>query len=614
MKGFWQILREYVLPYKGFVFLNILFNTLGVIFSLLSLVLIGPFLQVLFGSQEILSDPMPWAWTKEAIGHNFNYLIGQQIVNFGPQKALLIVSLLIILMFFLKTANIFLANYFMAPIRNGVVRDIRNKIYIKILNLPISFFSDEKKGDIMARVTQDVQEIEWSIMASLEKFFRDPVNILVFLTGLLLISPILTLFVLILLPISALIIGQVGKNLKKTSMKGQEQMGSLMSLLEETISGLRIIKAFNAQKRMENGFFSSNELYTITMNRITRKRYLASPLSEFMGAIVIVVLLSYGGNMVLDGSSSLGAAGFMAYIAIFSQLMTPAKSFSTAFYHIQKGLASFDRIDEILKADQTIKNSEAPVEINSFKSLIEYRNITFSYEEKSVLKNVSLSIQKGQTIALVGKSGSGKSTFVDLLPRFYDTDQGEILLDGINIKNLNIYQLRKLQGYVHQEAILFNDSFANNIAFGMGKPDKEKLWKAAKAAHADDFIKASPGGMNWIIGDRGGKLSGGQKQRITTARALYANPEILILDEATSSLDTESEREVQQALKELMRNRTTLIVAHRLTTIIQADQIVVFKEGQIVERGTHQELIDLKGEYLNLYQETVEKGELINEI
>lgn len=607
MKGFWQILKEYVLPYKGFVGLNILFNTLAVIFSLLSLILIGPFLQVLFGSQEILADPVPWTLSKDAMSHNFNYLIGQQIQDYGSQKALLLVSLLIIIMFFLKTTNVFLANYFMAPIRNGVVRDIRNKLYIKILNLPISFFSEERKGDIMARVTQDVQEIEWSVMASLEKFFRDPVNILVFLLGLLLISPILTLFVLVLLPVSALVIGQIGKNLRKTSTKGQEQMGSLMSMLEETISGLRIIKAFNAQEKMEKGFSDKNEQYTRTMNRITRKRYLASPLSEFMGAIVIVVLLSFGGNMVLNGSSPLNAAGFMAYIAIFSQLMTPAKSFSTAFYHIQKGLASFDRVDDILKVDKLIKNSDKPLEIKNFKSRIEYKGITFSYEEKPVLKNVSLSINKGETVALVGKSGSGKSTFVDLLPRFYDVNQGEILIDGINIKELDIYQLRQLQGYVHQEAILFNDSFAANIAFGLGKPDQDKLWEAAKAARADDFIRESPDGMNWIIGDRGGKLSGGQKQRISIARALYANPEILILDEATSSLDTESEREVQQALKELMKNRTTLIVAHRLSTIIQADQIVVFKDGQIVEQGTHQQLIAKKGEYLNLYQETTEK-------
>ncbi|MCK5821109.1 MAG: ABC transporter ATP-binding protein [Bacteroidales bacterium] len=607
MKGFWQIIKEYVLPYKGFVGLNILFNTLGVIASLLSLILIGPFLQVLFGSQEILTDPVPWTLSKDALSHNFNYLIGQQIQDYGSQKALLLVSLLIIIMFFLKTANVFLANYFMAPIRNGVVRDIRNKLYVKMLNLPLSFFSEERKGDIMARVTQDVQEIEWSVMASLEKFFRDPINILVFLIGLLLISPMLTLFVLILLPVSAIIIGQIGKNLRKTSTKGQEQMGGLMSMLEETISGLRIIKAFNAQDKMEQGFSDKNEQYTKTMNQITRKRYLASPLSEFMGAIVIVVLLSFGGNMVLNGSSPLGAASFMAYIAIFSQLMTPAKSFSTAFYHIQKGLASFDRVDEILKVDKLIKNIEKPIAINSFQSLIEYKNITFSYEEKPVLKDVSLSIKKGQTVALVGKSGSGKSTFVDLLPRFYDVNNGEILVDNVNIKELNINQLRKLQGYVHQEAILFNDSFAANIAFGLDKTDNDRLWEAAKAARADDFIRDSPDGMNWIIGDRGGKLSGGQKQRISIARALYANPEILILDEATSSLDTESEREVQQALKELMKNRTTLIVAHRLSTIIQADQIVVFKDGRIVEQGTHQQLIDKKGEYLSLYQEINEK-------
>lgn len=604
MKGFWKFLKEYVLPYKGLAILNILFNTLGVVFSLLSLILIGPFLQVLFGSQEILSDPMPWAFTKEALQHNFNFLIGQQIQEHGEKLALLIVSLMIIVMFFMKTANIFLANYFMAPIRNGVVRDIRNKVYSKILNLPISFFSEEKKGDIMARVTQDVQEIEWSVMASLEKFFRDPVNIIVFLTGLLLISPGLTIFVLILLPIGALIIGQIGKNLRKTSTLGQEQMGSLMSMLEESISGLRIIKAFNAQSKMESGFAERNQAYTQTMNRITRKRYLASPMSEFMGAIIIVILLSYGGNMVLSENGSLGAASFMAYIAIFSQLMTPAKSFSTAFYHIQKGLASFDRVEEILMVENKIQEIENPRDISNFIKDIQYKNISFSYEEKIVLNNVSLSIKKGQTIALVGRSGSGKSTFVDLLPRFYDVDKGEILIDGINIKDLNLKSLRHLMGYVHQEAILFNDSFANNIAFGQDDTSLEKLWEASRVAKADEFITDSPDGMDWIIGDRGNKLSGGQKQRISIARALYANPEILILDEATSSLDTESEREVQQALKELMKNRTTLIVAHRLSTIIQADQIVVFKDGHIVEQGRHNDLLALKGEYLKLYQET----------
>lgn len=607
MKGFWAVLKEYVLPYKGYAFLNILFNTLGVIFSLLSLILIGPFLQVLFDSQQILTDPVPWSFSKEAIQHNFNFLIGQQIQNYGSQKALLLVSLLIIFMFFLKTANIFLANYYMAPIRNGVVRDIRNKVYQKILSLPLGFFSEERKGDVLSRVTQDVQEIEWSVMASLEKFFRDPVNILVFLIGLLLISPGLTLFVLVLLPISALIIGQLGKNLRKTSTKGQEQMGSLMSTLEESLSGLRIIKAFNAQFRMNQVFQNRNETYTRTMNQITRRRYLASPLSEFMGAVVIVILLSYGGNMVLEGRGSLGAASFMAYIAIFSQLLTPAKSFSTAFYHIQKGLASFDRVDEILKADLVITESDNPLPIEDFEHEIEYDNVSFSYGDKEVLKEVSLKIKKGQTVALVGRSGSGKSTFVDLLPRFYDVNKGEIRIDGKNIKELSINQLRSLLGYVHQEAILFNDSFANNIAFRKGAGENEKLWEAATAAHAAGFIREYPEGMDYLIGDRGGKLSGGQKQRISIARALFANPKILLLDEATSALDSESEREVQQALKDLMHSRTTLVVAHRLSTIIQADLIVVFKDGKIVEKGTHAQLLSLQGEYLKLYQETSEK-------
>ncbi len=603
MKGFWHIFRTFIVPYKGYAFLNIFFNTLGVIFSLISLILIGPFLQVLFNSQEILNEPVPWSLTKEAIEHNFNYFIGEQIQNFSQHKALIIISLLIMLMFFLKTANIFLANYFMAPIRNGVVKDIRNKIYAKILVLPISFLSEEKKGDIMSRVTQDVQEIEWSVMASLEKFFRDPVNIIVFLIGLILMSPGLTLFVLILLPIGSLVIGQIGKNLRKTSTRAQAQMGSVMSFLEESLTGLRIIKAFNAEEKMDKGFSNLNEEYTHTMNKITRRRYLASPLSEFLGSVVIVALLVYGGNLVLNGSDTLSAASFMAYIAVFSQLLTPAKSFSTAFYHVQKGLASYDRINEVLDIENKIKDPEKPKKLTGFQSTIEYRNIEFAYQEKLVLKNISLSIKKGQTVALVGKSGSGKSTFVDLLPRFYDVLSGEILIDGINIKDVRLSDLRNLIGYVHQEPLLFNGSFADNIAFGSESTHQERLKIASVSAHADLFIDEKDEKMNWNIGDRGSKLSGGQKQRISIARALYADPQILILDEATSALDSESERIVQDALQKLMHGRTTIVVAHRISTIINADQIVVFKDGEIVEKGSHQELLSKNGEYLKIYLE-----------
>lgn len=606
MKGFWKIFREFILPYKGYALLNLVLNLFGVIFSLFSLVLIGPFLKVLFNAQEILTEPVAWEFSKTAIEHNFNYFLGQQIAGYGPHKALMIVSMLILVMFLLKTGNIFLANYFMAPIRNGVVRDIRNKIYQKTLTLPISYLSDEKKGDIMSRVTQDVQEIEWSVMASLEKFLRDPLNILIFLAGLLIMSPGLTLFVLILLPVSALIIGQIGKNLRKSSARAQSQMGHLMSFLEESLTGLRIIKSFNAEKKMKSGFSGLNDGFTQSMNAITRRRYLASPLSEFLGSIVIVVLLIYGGNLVLGGSESLTAASFMAYIAIFSQLLSPAKSFSTAFYHVQKGLASWDRIDQILQVQNPVKDPADPVSIQTFKDSIVYNNVTFSYTESPVLKNISLTIRKGQTIALVGQSGSGKSTFADLLMRFYDVDSGAISIDGTDIRAMRLNDLRRLTGYVHQEPLLFNDSFAQNIAFGSEQPDLEKVRLVARAALAEEFIQERREGLHFMIGDRGNKLSGGQKQRISIARALYADPQILILDEATSALDSESERLVQAALNQLMKGRTTVIIAHRLSTIIHADQIVVFKEGEIVEAGNHEELLAQKGEYLRIYQQSKE--------
>ena len=603
MSGFLNIIRNYIKPYKGFAFLNIGFNLLGVIFSLASMILIGPFLQVLFGTTEIVDHKVPWEWSKAAIENNFNYKVGQIIAENGAQTALLAISIILVLMFFLKTTNVYLANYFMAPIRNGVVKDIRNKIYKKIIDLPIGFFTEERKGDVMARVTQDVQEIEWSIMASLEKFFRDPINIIIFLIGLFIISPFLTLFVLVLLPLSALLIGTIGKNLRKTSSISQQQMGGLMSFLEESLSGLRIIKAFNAQNSMEEGFQSRNEAYTKTMNQITRRRYLASPLSEFLGSIVIVVLLAYGGNMVLSGTEGLSAATFIAYIAIFSQLLTPAKSFSTAFYHMQKGLASLDRVDEILMAKNSIKEIDKPHTIQAFTDKIEFRNVEFAYKEKSVLNNINLEIKKGACIALIGRSGSGKSTMVDLLPRFYDVLSGEITIDNHNIKDLSIHSLRNLIGYVHQDSLLFNDTFIRNIAFGDKNPDIDRIRKAAKMAFAEDFILQKSDGYESFIGDRGSKLSGGQRQRISLARALYLDPEILILDEATSSLDTESERLVQQALTEVQKNRTSIIVAHRLSTIQHADQIFVFKEGEIVERGTHEELMSNNGEYLKLYQE-----------
>ena len=510
-------------------------------------------------------------------------------------------SLIAVLLFFLKTANIYFANYFMAPIRNGVVRDLRNQIYSKIIELPLSYYSREKKGDIMSRLTQDVQEVEWSVMASLEKFFRDPINILIFLTGMFIMSPSLTVIVLVVLPVAAFLIGSVGKNLRKISSRSQKQMGLLMSMVEETLSGLRIIKAFNAQKQSEKSFQKENQVFTRTMNSITRHRDLASPLSEFLGSLVVVGLMAFGGNLVLQGQGGLSAGAFISYIAVFSQLLIPAKSVSTAYYHLNKGLASIDRINQVLQSKNPMKEESEPVEITSFQDKIELKNVSFSYENALVINDISLTIKKGETVAFVGQSGSGKSTIVDLMARFYDVVDGEILVDGKDIRKLSTQGLRNLMGIVPQDPILFNDTIISNIAFG-SVPDHAQAESAAKVAHAWEFISQMEEGLESHLGDRGSTLSGGQRQRICLARAIYRNPPILILDEATSSLDSESENYVQSSIQDLMKNRTIIIIAHRLSTIQNADQIYVIKEGKIAEQGTHTELLNLAGEYRYLFE------------
>ncbi len=601
MKTFFQIIRRYIYPYRGYVVLNVLFNLFGVIFSLLSLVLIGPFLRVLFGTAEIVTDPGTLEFTKESIIQNFNYLLSHLIEKQGAHTALIVVSLIAIVLFFLKTANIYLANFFMAPIRNGVVRDLRNQIFSKIVELPLSYYSREKKGDIMSRLTQDVQEVEWSVMASLEKFFRDPINILIFLTGMFVMSPSLTLIVLLVLPVAALLIGTVGRNLRKISSRSQNQMGVLMSMVEETLSGLRIIKAFNAQDQTEKNFQKENQVFTRIMNSITRHRDLASPLSEFLGSLVVVGLMAFGGNLVLQGAGGLSAASFISYIAVFSQLLIPAKSVSTAYYHLNKGLASIDRINQVLRSENPMHDDPNPLDIKAFNDKIELRNVSFSYENTVVVNDVSLTILKGQTVAFVGHSGSGKSTLVDLMARFYDVVEGEILIDGKDVRKINTQALRNLMGIVPQDPILFNDSILSNIAFG-STPDSASAEIAAKGAHAWEFINQMEDGLNAHLGDRGSTLSGGQRQRICLARAIYRNPPILILDEATSSLDSESENYVQASLQDLMKNRTTIIIAHRLSSIQNADQIYVVKEGRIAEKGTHTELMDIGGEYRYLFE------------
>ena len=512
--------------------------------------------------------------------------------------------MLVVIMFFLKNLTRYLAMYFLVPIRNGVVRDIRRDVYHKILRLPIGYFTDERKGDMMARMTNDVQEVEWGIMNSLEAAFREPLNIIVFLITMFTMSSELTTFVLVLLPIAGLIIGRIGKSLKKKSAQAQEKMGELLSNIEETLGGLRIIHAFTAEKSASKKFGGLNNQHYSLMNKIGRRRDLASPVSEFLGTLVMTVVMYFGGLLVLGSDSKLEPSEFIAFIAIFSQVITPAKSLTTAWYNIQKGLASSERIYKILDAEVLVKDPEHPAEAKPFSDKIHFDGISFSYikeDGKSVLKNISLEIPKGKTVALVGQSGSGKTTLADMLPRYYDVDTGKITIDGVNIKDMRVADLRGLMGIVTQESILFNDTVFNNISFGMENASEEEVIAAAKIANANDFITAMSDGYQTTIGDRGSKLSGGQRQRLSIARAVLKNPPILILDEATSALDTESERLVQEALINLMKQRTTLVIAHRLSTIVHADEIIVMQSGEIVERGTHQELLNKNGYYKRLF-------------
>jgi subfamily B ATP-binding cassette protein MsbA len=592
-----------------YALLNVLFNILSVAFTLVSFALFIPILEILFDkTQRMASTPPPIngslaeVITNTAVlKQNFYYFIGQTINTYGELQALMYISVLIVILFFLKNLFRYLAMFFLAPIRNGVVKDLRNDLYYKVLILPLSYYSDQRKGDLIARMTSDVTEIEWSVMSSLEMVFREPITIISFLITLFIISPMLTGFVLIMLPVSGLLIGQIGKSLKRTSDKGQKKMGYLLSLIEETISGLRIIKAFNAIDATQANFDKENRMYTKLMIRLYRKRDLASPLSEFLGVLVVVVILWFGGRIVLNPHSGLDAEVFLVYIGIFTQLIPPSKSIVQAIYNIQKGAASIQRIQEVLEADEVIVEKTDAIEINVFNHEIEYKNISFRYETEDVLKNINLKLQKGKTIALVGASGSGKSTMADLLPRFYDPTGGELLIDGKDVRDYRIDHVRGLMGIVSQETILFNDSIFNNIALGIKNVSEEDVIRAAKIANAHEFIIQTPLGYQTNIGDRGTKLSGGQRQRISIARAVLKNPPIMILDEATSALDTESERLVQEALENLMKNRTSLVIAHRLSTIQFADEIVVLNKGEIAERGTHVSLLSQNSLYRKLY-------------
>lgn len=609
MKDFLRILRRFVPPYKKYLVGNILFNILSAILNLFSFALIIPILQILFKIDKGVYTYMPvivdWAnWDSvkalpEIWKNNFFWFVSDLIEREGGSFTLIILGIFLVVMTFLKVASMYLAFYMMIPIRTGVVRDIRNQINRKITQLSLGFFSEERKGDILARVSGDVNEIEASIMSSLDMLFKNPILISIYLIGMILISWQLTLFVFILLPFAGYVMGQVGKKLKRRSLEGQQQWGALMSQIEETLGGLRIIKAFNAEKKIQDRFERANEQFRQTTTRVYRRQQMAHPMSEFLGTATIAIVLWYGGSLILSNNSSIDAATFIYYLVIFYSIINPAKDLSKAAYAIQKGLASMTRIDKILMAQSDINDPEQPKPVK-FTHAIEYRNVWFRYRNDWVLKGINLTIPKGKTVALVGQSGSGKSTLVDLLPRFYDVTEGSIAIDDTDIRQVKLVDLRGLMGNVNQEAILFNDTFFNNIAFGVEGATREQVEEAAKIANAHDFIMASEHGYDTNIGDRGGKLSGGQRQRISIARAILKNPPILILDEATSALDTESEHLVQEALENLMRNRTTIVIAHRLSTIKNADEICVMHEGEIVERGCHEDLLKLDGYYKRL--------------